>query len=70
MGLVILLRYFYKALYATINILCGPYLSLEAAISLKYYFHSFGCIAIYYDKDKFSWFDFRFSFLLNSTLLS
>jgi len=45
----------------------GSYLNVEAAISLKFYFNSFGCGSIYYFNEHFSYFDFRFFYLLNTT---
>lgn len=37
-------------------------------MALKYYFAGYGCSTICYENDNFSLFDFRFSFLLNSTI--
>jgi len=54
--------------FRKIEVILGSYLDLEAALSLKLYFGSFGCGSIYYCCESFSHFDFRFFYLLNSSL--
>lgn len=67
-ALLILLRQFQNSLGSIVEVVCGSYLSIEAAMALKYYFAGYGCSTICYENDNFSLFDFRFSFLLNSTI--
>jgi len=67
--LPLLLRKFNDYKYFNINIVVGDFLNLEAALSLKQYFNSFGCSSIYYYNNIFTFFDLRFSYLLNMTLL-
>lgn len=56
--------------FGFIEVICGPYISLEAALCLKTYFNSFGCSNINYSGNFISFSDMRFLFQLNSTLLA
>lgn len=49
---------------------CGPFLDIESAISLKYFFNNFGCSNIRYVNDFCSFLDFRIFFQLNDTLIN
>lgn len=49
--------------------LCGPFLDLETVVSTKIFLNSFGCSNFNYQFNYDLVFDFRFSFLLNSTII-
>lgn len=53
-----------------IYILCGPYMSLDLAYNLKYFFNSLGCSNIFYYDNTIINSDFRYSYLLNITVNS
>lgn len=61
----LLLRKFQKN---HLEIICGPFMSLELALSAKYFFNSLGSHYINYFEKTFLSSDFRSSFLLNGTL--
>jgi NADH dehydrogenase/NADH:ubiquinone oxidoreductase subunit G len=51
-----------------INAIIGPYSSLELIFNLKNFFNNIGCNNIFYYENNYNNADFRFYFLLNSTL--
>lgn len=51
-----------------LDIFCGPFLDLESLVVIKNFFNSLGCSNLNYQDNFNMTFDFRFSFLLTSTL--
>jgi len=51
--------------------ICGPFMNIESSSYLKHFFNSCGSSNIYYfeNSSSFSIYDFRFSYLLNNSLL-
>lgn len=63
-----MLRSLFAYRYSYIEVFCGSYLNIEAAISLKFFFNSFGCSNIYYFTEFIVMSDFRFFYQLNETI--
>lgn len=56
--------------FSNLEALAGAFLDLEAALCLKLFFNSFGCSNINYQFNNCYLFDFRFSYLLSTSLVS
>lgn len=54
--------------FYSVEAFIGPFLDLESVISLKSFFSSFGCSRFNYQFNYGSLFDYRFQFLISSTL--
>ena len=66
---LLLFLYLYNNKYKNnIAIYCGPFLSIELSITLKSLINSLGCSNILYFENTIYNFDFRYSFLLNTTI--
>jgi hypothetical protein len=54
--------------YSYVGGVCGLFASLETSLTLKGFLHSFGCSSFFYENYSLVNVDFRFNYLLNSTL--
>jgi len=53
-----------------VECIIGHFSDLETVVSLKDFFNGFGCSALYSEDSSFLMTDFRFNFLLNTTIVS
>lgn len=56
--------------YSYLEAIVGSFLDLETAVSLKSFFNSFGCSNINYQYNNSYFSDFRFSYLLSTSLVA
>lgn len=67
-ALILFLHLLYNKCKNNIDIYCGPFISLDLALTLKSFLNSLGCSNIYYFENNINNIDFRYSYILNITL--